>query len=133
MSKTQAQYDNEKAAYAAWLASLKAGDKVACRCTTIGIPYFVLTIDRLTDTQGVLTANGRETRFIRTSGQVVGQRFRSIEPVTPEIIEANRVAELATWARYECTMQISQLDTDAKQKVYDLVQSLLAEQKEKQS
>lgn len=129
MSKTQTQYEQEKSAYAAWLAGLKVGDKVACRCTTIGIPYFILVIDRFTDTQGVLTANGRETRFRRADGQVVGQSFRSIEPVTPEIIEANRVAELATWARYECTMQISQLDTDAKQKVYDLVQSLLAEQK----
>jgi hypothetical protein len=80
-----------------WLASLKPGDKAVVPGRWSG-PGEIVTVERLTKTQFVMT-NG--SRFTRDSGRSIGSRDTWhtgwLRPVTPEFLERIEQKRLASW------------------------------------
>lgn len=82
--------------YADWLAALKVGDRVCYRQNSgwSSASYEILVIERLTATQA---ACSRGVRFRLKDGHVVGVDYRSVEPITDEVLNTNRAAKLKQW------------------------------------
>ena len=79
-----------------WLNGLAVGEKVVALGGGWSASYEVLTIERMTETQFVMS-NG--TRFRRSSGYIVGDGYRRIEPITQAVRDKIEMAKLEQWVR----------------------------------
>jgi hypothetical protein len=73
---------------AAWLATLNVGDRVAVNVGSFTPVWLFYTVERFTKLHVVLTSGGK---CRRADGGIVGSnRYSRIEPVTREILDAER-------------------------------------------
>lgn len=111
-------------------AELKVGDLVAVRSMNVahqGCVYHTMQVVKVMDTMGALALEGTLTEcnlFCRTTGTIVGQRDRYVEPVTAEVRAANQRAKVGNWAWYHAEHDIRRLPAEDQAKVYELVQAL---------
>jgi len=92
--------DSEKQHYLRWLASLKPGDKaVLTGYTGYDRSPTILTVQRLTPTQIVGRAGvaGREMRFRRSTGVILGKGYSRLNPITDEVLAEVHHYELRRW------------------------------------
>jgi hypothetical protein len=92
-----------------WLASVKAGDDVVVRRGWGHGTYSLVPVARVTDTQIVTTEHGRERRYRRRDGALIGNTSKwerwALEPATEErrrsiaLSEARSALKYADWER----------------------------------
>lgn len=85
-----------------WLANLALGEKCAIRASHFyGVPYDILTVEKITATQFVLRPEngGIRKRVRRSDGKVQGHSYTYIEPITTKVLKANDEKGLRLWVQ----------------------------------
>lgn len=121
-------------------ATLAVYDRCAVKSTNYGPtnPRFIIyQVIRLTETQGIMTPatvadSAREpahaTRYCRRTGRVIGLiAERHVEPVTAEIVEQNKRADVDYWCRYGAENDILRLAPEQQAQIHGIVKSALGE------